>query len=256
MKKLIILTFSVLAVLTAYTKETKQPLSQVELLQQVFGNLVDTTRTVMDGYDEYRAFADSLLYHVETVKERNVRVGARCIAQEIISSMIEESEFISSEEVAFFMDTLLDPYFLVQNSWHVDTIDDGYWLTCENIILHPQQTKVTELNVHIRKEGVFVLIDFPWDAVSNPSIAFLDEEYNLVDTVRFDSKTENVSIVNRNENENMRMLLCQDCFDVMLRQSYMWVEYNSDDPNMDKDTQMVQQLIPLWHFQSTIFTLL
>jgi hypothetical protein len=47
MKKLIILTFSVLAVLTAYTKETKQPLSQVELLQQVFGNLVDTTRTVM-----------------------------------------------------------------------------------------------------------------------------------------------------------------------------------------------------------------
>lgn len=78
--------------------------------------------------------------------------------------------------------------------------------------LHPNQTKVTELNVHIMEEGIFVLIDFPWDAVSNPVITFFDEEYKTVEGVRFDAKTEDVSITNRNEDKTLSMFLHQDCF--------------------------------------------
>ncbi len=50
------------------------------------------------------------------------------------------------------------------------------------------------------------------DAVSNPVITFFDEEYKTVEGVRFDAKTEDVSITNRNEDKTLSMFLHQDCF--------------------------------------------
>lgn len=246
---------SLLLFLTACTKETKQSLSQVELFQQVFGNLVDTTRTVMDGYDEYRAFADSLLYNVAMVKERNIRIGARSIAHEIMSSMLEESEFISAEEVRFFHDSLLNSYFSILNYWHIDTIDQGYYLTYEKLISHPTKTKITEFNMPITHDGVSVIIDFPWDATNNPIIKFYDNDVNEIEGICFDKKSNDIVVYNRNEEQNMRVVLSGEAINAMITYPYMWIEYSSDDPNMGKETQTVQQLIPLWHFQSTIFTL-
>ena len=256
MKKLIILTLSVLAFLTACTKETKQPSSQAELLQQVYGNLVDTTRTIMDGYNEYRAFADSLLYNVATVKERNIRIGARSIAHEIMSSMLEESEFISAEEVCFFRDSLLNSYFSILNYWHTDTINQGYCLTYEKLISHPTKTKITEFNMSITHDGVSVIIDFPWDATNNPIIKFYDNDVNEIEGICFDKKSNDIVVYNRSEKQNMRVVLSGKAINAMITYPYIWIEYASDDPTLGIDSEKVQQLIPLWHLHSTIFTLL
>lgn len=256
MKKIIISILCVLAALTACTKETKQSLSQIELLQQVYGNLVDTTRTVMDGYDEYRAFADSLLYNVATLKERNIRIGARSIAHEIMSSMLEESEFISAEEVRFFRDSLLNSYFSILNYWHTDTIDQDYYLTYERLISHPTKTKITEFNMPITHDGVSVIIDFPWDATNNPIIKFYDNDVNEIGGICFDKKSNDIVVYNRNEEQNMRVVLSGEAINAMITYPYVWIEYVSDDPTLGINSPRVQQLIPLWHLHSTIFTLL
>lgn len=51
------------------------------------------------------------------------------------------------------------------------------------------------------------------------------------------------------------MFLHQDCFDAMLKYPYMWIEYVSDDSALEKDSPIVQQLIPLWHLFNTTMRL-
>lgn len=86
-------------------------------------------------------------------------------------------------------------------------------------------------------------------------ITFFNEEYKPVEDVRFDAKTEDVSVTNCSEDKTLSMFLHQDCFGAMLKYPYMWIEYVSNDSALEKDSPIVQQLIPLWHLFNTTMRL-
>lgn len=110
MKRLTLLALCGVLMLTSCNRKTQTVPTMMEMFQHICGTMVDSNRHFVDIKDECLWLADSLLYYVENDTERSKRIGARVVAQEIVSSMLSDEPTILPEEKTFFEDSLLVPF--------------------------------------------------------------------------------------------------------------------------------------------------
>ena len=90
MKPILILPVALLLIVTSCNRKTQTVPTMMEMFQHICGTMVDSNRHFVDIKDECLWLADSLLYYVENDTERSKRIGARVVAQEIVSSMLSD----------------------------------------------------------------------------------------------------------------------------------------------------------------------
>lgn len=251
MKRLTLLALCGVLMLTSCNRKTQTVPTMMEMFQHICGTMVDSNRHFVDIKDECLWLADSLLYYVENDIERSRRIGARVVAQEIVSSMLSDEPTILPEEKTFFEDSLLVPFSRTFFCWHLDFMADStvYWLTHENVLLY-NELKITKSDVFLGDTICYISIELPWDAIADPLIMFMDENFQKIDGLHFDASNEFIKILNKTDNQTMSILSDYALIKPMLDYDYMCIEYTSRDSTLT--TSIVSQVIPLYDMHKKV----
>lgn len=198
--------------------------------------IVDTTQSYLDIKPELFALIDMMQAHVESYPDGDIRVGAKSLAM-ILSQLMLDEDLNSQEELQFFMDSVLLRLTDIQSTWYVESSAKGEipeWKTMTQYVLRMNYDKnyITEINVHLLPDKKCVVVYFPEDAVSCPTIVFSKEGVQDMDTISF-RQEDALAFEERTDSTNMVVVFDENLLNAMLSHDVMFIGYLNDDIHSD-----------------------
>jgi len=240
-KTIILFLFAIMAAGCAKTAKT-QSTENVQVgdsdstILHVLHAIVDTTQSYLDIKPELFALIDTMQAHAESYPDDYVRLGAKSFAIDLTQLMMDTT-LNSLEELRFFLDSVLLRLTDIQSTWYVESSAKGdipEWRTMTQYILRREDDKnyITEINVHLLPDKKGVVVYFPEDAISCPSIMFSKEGVQDIDTISFHYEDALV-FKERTDSANMAVVFDEDLLDAMLSHDAMFIGYLNDDTCSD-----------------------
>lgn len=238
MKKIfvIFLCIGLCSCTNGHNAEEENTSSADSTVLHVLHAIVDTTQSYLDIKPELFALIDTMQTHVESYPDDYVRLGAKSLAIDLTQLMMDTT-LNSQEELQFFMDSVLLRLTDIQSTWYVESSAKGEvpeWKTMTQYVLRRKDDKnyITEINVHLLPDKKGIVVYFPEDAVSCPTIVFSKEGVQDMDTISF-RQEDALAFEERTDSTNMVVAFDENLLNAMLSHDVMFIGYLNDDIHSD-----------------------